>query len=103
MGDLADSERGQTVGVCLSGVSVTKTAALLGVSRVTVSKVMLAAYSNHGKTASAKRNSGLKSALMERDCCTLRRFFSKNHRTTATQVKAELNIHLEDPSSTKTF
>jgi hypothetical protein len=29
-------------------------------------------------------------------------FFRKNHRTTAAQVTAELNIHLEDPISTKT-
>jgi hypothetical protein len=29
-------------------------------------------------------------------------FISKNHRTTAAQVTAELNIHLEDPVSTKT-
>jgi hypothetical protein len=27
----------------------------------------------------------------------LRRIASKNHRTTAAQVIAELNIHLEDP------
>jgi hypothetical protein len=27
----------------------------------------------------------------------------KNHRTTAAKVTAELNIHLEDPVSTKTI
>ncbi|PNF32883.1 hypothetical protein B7P43_G01837 [Cryptotermes secundus] len=43
------------------------------------------AYTNHGKTTSAKRSSGQKSTL-----------------TNATQVTAELNIHLEDPISTKT-
>jgi transposase len=101
MGDLSYSERGQISGVCLAGSSVTKTATLLGVSRVTVSKVMLVAYTNHGKTASAKRNSGQKSTLMERDCRTLRRIVSKNHTATAAQVK-ELNIHLEEPISTKT-
>jgi hypothetical protein len=30
------------------------------------------------------------------------RIVSKNHRTTAAKVKEELNIHLEDPVSTKT-
>jgi predicted transcriptional regulator len=49
MGDLSDFERGQIVGVLLAGPSVTKTATLLGVSRVTVSKV-ISTYMNHGKT-----------------------------------------------------
>jgi transposase len=84
----------------LAGASVTKLATVLGVSRVTVSKVMLA-YMNHGKT-SVRRNSGQKSTLAERDHCTLRRIVSKNHRTTTVQMTAELNIHLEDPVSTKT-
>jgi hypothetical protein len=59
---------GQILGVHLAGASVTKTKMLLGVSRATVSKVMLA-YMNHGKTTSAKRNSGQKSTLTERDHC----------------------------------
>jgi hypothetical protein len=50
---------------------VIKTATLLGVLRVTVSKVM-SAYTNHGKTTSAKRNSGRKSTLTERGHCALR-------------------------------
>jgi predicted transcriptional regulator len=60
MGDLYDFGRGQIVGVHLAGASVTKTATLLGVSRATVSKVMLA-YMDHGKTTSVKWNSGQKS------------------------------------------
>jgi hypothetical protein len=38
--------------------------------------------------------------LTERDRRKLRRIASKNHRTAAAQV-TELNIHLEDPVSTK--
>jgi predicted transcriptional regulator len=57
MGDFSDFIRRQTVGACLSGESVIKMATLLGVSRAAVSKVMTA-YINHGKTSSAKRNSG---------------------------------------------
>jgi transposase len=59
------------------------------------------AYMNHGETTSAKRNSGRKTQLTE----TMRRVVSKKkkqHITTAAQVTAELNIHLEDPVSTKT-
>jgi transposase len=66
MGDLSDFERRQIFGAHLAGASVTKTATLLGVSRVTVSKVM-SAYTNHGKTTSMKRNSWRKSTLTERD------------------------------------
>jgi transposase len=101
MGDLSDFERGQIVAAHLAGISVTKTATLLNVSRATVSKVMLA-YINHRKTISAKRNSGQKSMLTERDHRTLRKIISNNHSTTAAQVTGELNIHFEDPVSTKT-
>jgi hypothetical protein len=48
MGDLFDFERGQIVGAHLAGAPVTKTATLLAVSRVTVSKVM-SAYMNRGR------------------------------------------------------
>jgi hypothetical protein len=74
---------------------VTRTDTLLGVSRVTVSKVMLA-YMNHGKTTSVKRNSMWTSTMTERDRYALRRVVFKNHRTTAAQVTAEGNIHPED-------
>jgi hypothetical protein len=40
--------------------------------------------------------------MTERDCHTLRRIVSKNRRTLAALVTAELNIHLEVPVSTKT-
>jgi hypothetical protein len=56
MGDLADFEREQMVGARLVGAYVIKTVTLLGVWRSTISKVM-SAYTNHGKTTSAKRNS----------------------------------------------
>ena len=57
MGDLSDFQRGQIVGACLAGAYLTKTATLVGVSSAAVSKVMMA-YINHGKTSSAKRDSG---------------------------------------------
>jgi hypothetical protein len=52
MGDLSDFEKGEIVGARLVGASVTKSATLLGVQRVTVSKVM-SAYQKNWKTTSA--------------------------------------------------
>jgi ribosomal protein S18 len=63
----------------------------------------MSAYTTHGKRTSAKWNSGRKSTPTERDLHTLRRIVSKTHRISTAQVTgtAELNIHLEDPVSTK--
>jgi transposase len=101
MGYVSDFERQQIVDEHLAGASVTKTATLLGVLRVTVAKVMLA-YTNHGKTTPMKRNSGRKLTLTKGDHCTPRRTVLKTYTTTAEQVTAELNIHHKDPVSTKT-
>jgi hypothetical protein len=60
-----------------------QTMALLGASKAAVSKVIMV-YTNRGKS------------------CTLKRVVSKNHRTTAINLTEELNIHFEDPVSTKT-
>jgi transposase len=90
MGDLSDFERGQVVGTRLTGASMTKTAILLGVSRATLSKVM-SAHTNHGKTTAAKKNSGRKSTLTEKDRRILRRIVSRNHITTAARVTGQQN------------
>jgi predicted transcriptional regulator len=102
MRDLSDFQRGQIVGVCLARVSATTKATLLGLSRAAVSKV-ITAYTNHGKTSSAKRNSGQKPKLNERVHRTLKRIVYKNRRTTAANMKIELSVHLEDPVSTQAF
>jgi transposase len=98
MGDLSDFQRGQIVGAHLAGSSVIKIATLLGVTRAAVFEVMTA-YTNYGRTSSAERNSGRNPNRSERDRRTLKRIASKNHRTTAAKVTAELNIHREDPVS----
>jgi hypothetical protein len=61
----------------------------------------MSACTNHGKTISAKTNSGRKSTLTERDRRIYGRNVSKNHKITSAQVTAKLNIH-EDPVSIKT-
>jgi transposase len=85
--DLSYFERGQIVNARLAGASVTKTTTLLGASRGTVSKV-ISAYTNYGKTTSAKRNSGRKATLTERDRLILSRIVLKNH-TTVAQVRGQ--------------
>jgi preprotein translocase subunit SecG len=47
MGDLSNFEREQIVGASLAGTFVTKTTSLLGVLRLTISKVISAAYTSH--------------------------------------------------------
>ena len=101
MGDLSDFQGGQAVEAPLAGAFVITTVSLLSVSSAAVAEVMTACTED-GKTSSAKGNSGRKRKLSERDRCTLMRIVSKNHRTVAAKVTAELSIHLEDPVSPST-
>jgi hypothetical protein len=71
----------------------------LGLSRAAFAKVMMA-YINHGKTSSAKRNSGRKPKLSERVRRELKSIEYKNHRTAASS-RTRISI-LEAPLSTRT-
>jgi hypothetical protein len=67
VGNLSDFQRGEIVGMHLARAIATKMTTLLGVSKV------ITAYTNHGETSSAKRNSGQKLKLSESVHHTLKR------------------------------
>ena len=57
MPDLSEVRRGMTIGARLAGTSVYRTAKLVDVLRITMSRIMTA-YTNLGKVSSAKHNRG---------------------------------------------
>lgn len=59
-------------------------------------------YIKHGRTASAKKNSGRKSKLTEKDRQTLLRIVDEHPEYTASKITAELNRHLSRSVSVKT-
>ena len=100
MGDVSDLQKGQIVGARLAGASVAKTATSLGVSIAAVPKVTTATHIT-GRRHQLRENSGQKPKYSESDRRTLKKIVSKSHKPTASKVTAGLNIHYEDPVSTK--
>ncbi|CAB1420014.1 unnamed protein product [Pleuronectes platessa] len=60
-------------------------------------------YVKHGRTTSAKKNSGRKSKLTEKDRQTLLRIVEEHPEYTASNITSELNTHLSHTISVKTI
>lgn len=69
---MSDFEKGQIVEAHLAGASVPLTAQLFGVLRTTVFTFVIA-YTKHGKTSLAKKNTGQQPKVNIKDCQTLRK------------------------------
>ena len=82
--------------------SVSSVAEVLSVARGTESKIY-SAYLKYGKTSSAKSQCGRKYVLGERDRRLLNRILTKNKKTTASKVTADMNVGLPNPVSVKTI
>jgi DNA-binding CsgD family transcriptional regulator len=63
----------------------------------------MTAFKNLGKALSARRNTGRKPKLSERERRILKGIVSGSHRTAATKVTAELSIHLDEHFHKKTI
>uniref|UniRef100_A0A672K2J9 Uncharacterized protein n=1 Tax=Sinocyclocheilus grahami TaxID=75366 RepID=A0A672K2J9_SINGR len=92
MGDLSNFQKGEIMGACLAGASVTLTDQLFG--------VLCYCLVFHSLYDYDCMNNGRKPKVNNRDCQTLRRIVSAQNN--CHKMTAHLNIHLEDPVSTKT-
>uniref|UniRef100_A0A3B4TWU5 Transposase Tc1-like domain-containing protein n=1 Tax=Seriola dumerili TaxID=41447 RepID=A0A3B4TWU5_SERDU len=104
MGDISEFKRGQIVGACLAGASVTETASLCDVSKATVSRVM-SAYHQEGRITSNRSNCGRKRKLSERDVRVLTRISVSKNSARVAHWSTEMwkNVIWSDESSFTIF
>ncbi|GFU27928.1 transposable element Tc1 transposase [Nephila pilipes] len=94
-------QRGMTTGTRFAGAPLSRTANLMGVSRTTVSRVMIA-YKKLEKVFCAKQNSGRKSKVTNRDRRSLKKIIARKRKTTLPQITPKMSTHFQYTVSPKT-
>ncbi len=100
-GDLSDFERGMVVGARRAGLSISKTADLLGFSHTTISRVYRDG-SGKEKTSSQRQLCGRKCLVDVRGQWRIGRLVRDERKATVTQITTRYNQGMQNTISERT-
>ncbi len=100
-GDLSDFERGMVVGVRRAGLSISKTADLLGLSRTTISRIYRE-WSKKEKISSERQLCGRKCLVDVRGQRRMDRLVRDDRKATVTQITTRYNQDMQNTISEHT-